>query len=131
MADHPGVQRARESVELYINGDFDRLRDFYAEDVVWHTGGKNPLSGDYKGRDALFEYFTKVRAMTGGTLHIEPASIMASDQHTAMFARVTGTREGKTLDITLAQAFKVDEDGRYVEYWAMADDQESVDSFWS
>ncbi|MGH9224468.1 MAG: nuclear transport factor 2 family protein [Acidimicrobiales bacterium] len=90
-----------------------------------------PLVGDYKGRDALFDYFGTVRSLTGGTMKIEPLSVLSSDRHTAMFTRVTGTREGKTLDVTLAQSFKLDEDGRFVEYWAMADDQDVVDAFWA
>ena len=131
MDEHEGVARARESVELYTNGEFDRLRDFYAEDVVWHAGGRNPLSGDYRGRDQLFDYFERVRGLTGGSLKIEPTSVLASDKHTAMFSRVTGEREGQTLDVMLAQVFRVDADGRFVEYWALADDQDAVDAFWS
>ena len=131
MAEHPGVARARESVELYMRGDFDRLREFYADDVIWHAAGKNPLSGDYRGREELFKYFEQVRSMTEGSLKLEPTSILASDQHTAMFTRVTGEREGKRLDVMLAQAFRVDSEGRYVEYWSMADDQAAVDAFWA
>jgi hypothetical protein len=32
----------------------DALAEVFAEDVVWHTPGHNPLSGDYEGRDATF-----------------------------------------------------------------------------
>lgn len=131
MEEHPGVARARQSIELYMKGDFDRLRDFYAEDVVWHVAGRHPLSGDYQGRERLFEYFERVRSATGGSLVLEPLSILASDQHTAMFTLVRGKRDGRTLDALLAQAFRVDPDGRYVEYWAMAEDQRAVDEFWS
>ena len=128
---HPGVERARESMALYVKGDFDRLRDYYADDVVWHVGGKHPLSGDYRGRDALFGYFRRIRELTGGTMGLEAEAILASDRHVAMFTRVTARRDERTLDVLLAQAFRLDADGRCVEYWAGAEDQDAVDAFWS
>ena len=133
MDEHPGVQRAKEYVDRFTEGDRAALRDFYSDDVVWHVGGRHPLSGDYKGRDALFAYFDKVRELTGGTLRLEPESIVASDRYTAMFTRVTAQREGrdKDLDVVLAQIYRNGPDGRWSEYWAVADDQETVDAFWS
>ncbi len=130
MEEHPGVQRARDYVQRFAEGDLDHLRDFYAEDVVWHVGGRHRLSGDYEGRDALFSYFDEVRQLTNGTLKLEPESIVASDRYTAMFTRVTAQREEKSLDVTLAQILRNGPDGRWNEYWAVSDDQDAVDAFW-
>lgn len=94
-------------------------------------GGSHTLSGEYKGRDALFAYFARVRELTGGTLVLHPASIAASGEHIAMYTRVTARRSDKTLDVVLSQTFKVGPDGRWVEYWAVPDDQEAIDEFWS
>jgi hypothetical protein len=52
---------------------------------------------------------------------LAPEAVLASDKHTAMFTRVTGEREGKTMDVVLAQVFKTGPDGRWTEYWALAD----------
>jgi hypothetical protein len=41
-----------------------------------------------------------VRELTGGSLALEAQAILASDQYTAMFTRVTGQRESNTLDVT-------------------------------
>ena len=72
-----------------------------------------------------------MRALTGGTLVVEPEEILASDKHTVMFTRTTAEREGRRLDVALAQIFAVGEGGRWSEYWALADDQEAVDAFWA
>jgi hypothetical protein len=48
-----------------------------------------------------------------------------------MFMRVTGERDGKQLDVLMAEVMKVAPDGKWTEFWAVADDQESVDKFWS
>jgi uncharacterized protein len=131
MAEHPGVARARDYVDHFHKGDLDVVQDYYADDVVWHVAGNHDLSGDYRGRDALLEYFGKVRDLTGGTLRLDPESILASDRHIAMFIRVTGKKDGKELNVLQAQVLKVAPDGRWAEFWSLADDQDAVDSFWS
>ncbi|MGH2677965.1 MAG: nuclear transport factor 2 family protein, partial [Actinomycetota bacterium] len=55
--EHPGVERARASIEAFNRGDMGALSEFYADDVLWHVAGKHGLSGDYKGRDELIAYF--------------------------------------------------------------------------
>jgi ketosteroid isomerase-like protein len=131
MPEHPGITRVREYLEIFATGDLEALRDFYSEDILWHVGGNHPLSGDYRGRDELFGYFETVRNMTGGSLELDPESILASDHHVAMFTRVTGRRGDKTMDVLLAQVFKLGDDGRWSEYWATVNNQASVDEFWS
>ena len=66
MAEHPNAGLIREAISLFNRGDWDAYREYFTEDVVWHVGGNHPLSGDYRGRDAIFEYFEKVRDLTGG-----------------------------------------------------------------
>ena len=125
------VARARESLDLLATGDFEALRNFYTDDVVWHVAGNHPLSGDYHGKDDLIRYFERVRSLTDGGLTIEPESILASDQHVAMFTRVRAQRVGRSMDVVLAQVLRLAADGRWSEYWALADDQAAVDQFWS
>ncbi len=125
------IARARESIDVYNRGDFEALRAFYHEDIVWHVGGDHPLSGTYEGRNALFEYFTRVRELTGGTLRLHPASIVAFDDHIALFTRVTAQRGSKALDVVLSQTFRIGPDGRWIEYRAVPDDQDAIDEFWS
>ena len=57
-------------------------------------------------------------------------AILASDKHTSMYVRVTGTRDGRSLDVTLAEALTVGPDGRWTEFWSLAEDQDAVDAFW-
>ena len=65
------------------------------------------------------------------SLHGEPLEILVSDRHAGVFNRITGERNGRKLDAVLAQALRFDEEGRWTEYWALADEQDEVDEFWS
>ena len=40
-------------------------------------------------------------------------------------------RDDRHLDIVLAQAYRINPDGKFTEYWALADDQDAVNAFWS
>jgi len=129
--EHPNAARVREGFAAFNRGDLDAMRPFLAEGIVWHVGGDHPLSGDYRGREAVLEYVAKVLELTGGTLTGEPIDVLVSDRHAGVFQRVTGQRDGKRLDVVLAQALTFDDDGRWVEYWALADEQDEVDAFWA
>ena len=131
MAEHPNEARAREYFDTFARGDFDAVREYFSDDVVWHVSGYHPLSGEYRGKDALITYFERARDLTGGTLTLEPGAIMANDQHIGLFLRVRGERNGRTLDAELAEAFTVEPDGTWSEFWAMPDDQAAIDEFWS
>ena len=131
VGEHPNVGRARVAIERFNRGDLDEYIQFFAEDVVWHVGGNHALSGDYRGRNHLHEYFEHVRAVTAGSLRSEPQAYLADDAHVGVFSRVTGRRASQVLDVALAQAFRVSPTGEWTEYWAFADDQAAVDRFWS
>jgi ketosteroid isomerase-like protein len=130
VEEHPNVERIRRALAAYNAGDLDEMRLFIAEDILWHVGGDHPLSGDYRGRDAVFEYHAKARAQTADTLKLDPLDVLANDDHGGIFMRVTGERDGKTIDVVLAEALTFDEQGRWAEYWALADEQQTVDEFW-
>jgi hypothetical protein len=45
--------------------------------------------------------------------------------------RVTAARADRKLEVEMAETLLLDEQGRWTEYWALADDQAAVDAFWS
>jgi ketosteroid isomerase-like protein len=131
LSEHPQVARTREFLDRFARGELESLGEFFSEDVVWHVAGTHPLSGDYVGRDALVAYFLRANDESGGTLTLEPSGILANDRHVAIFLRATGERDGRTLDIEMAETMNVGPDGLWTRFAAMPDDQASVDAFWS
>ncbi len=131
MAEHPNVTRTREYLDIFARGDLEGLRPFFSDDIVWHVAGKHALSGDYAGKDQLIGYFEAARERSGGTITLQPTSIMANDEHIVVMLKVAGERNGRTLDVEMAEAFTVRPDGTWSEFWAMPDDQQRVDEFWS
>jgi ketosteroid isomerase-like protein len=128
--DHRNEDLAQRFLDAYGRLDFQALDTLLTDDVLWHVGGDHPLSGDYRGRQAVLDYFAKVQSLTSQTLTLDPIEILAGGGFGAIFLRVRAEREGRSLDVTMAEAFRA-EDGRLAEFWATADDQEAVDRFWS
>ena len=130
MADER-VGRLEEWLAAYGDSDRDTMAASLADDAVWHVGGTHALSGDYRGRKAILGYFDTVRRETGDSMRLEPLEVLANDRHGAAFLRVTADRQGRQLDVVVADAFRFDADGRILEFWAHATDQAAIDAFWS
>ena len=125
------VRRIEAWLAAYDKQDREAMAVSLAEDAVWHVGGTHPLSGDYRGRDEILGYFDDVRRETDDSMRLEPLEVLANDRHGAAFLRVTADRQGRRLDVVVADAFRFDEDGRILEFWAHATDQGAIDAFWS
>jgi uncharacterized protein len=126
----PNVRHLEAFLDAYTAGDATAMAEAVAEDAVWHVAGTHQFSGDYRGREAILEYFRRVAAETGNTLKLDPIELLANDERGAAFLRVTADRAGQHLDVTMAEAFQFDGDGRIREFWAHATDQAAIDRFW-
>jgi ketosteroid isomerase-like protein len=131
VSEQTTASRVLEALDAYARKDMDVYRSYFADGVIWHVGGSHEFSGDYEGLGSLFDYFARVDEMTEGSLQLDVQEVLANERRCMVFARVNGERKGKKLDVNLAQAFAFDADGKFAEYWALADDQASVDAFWS
>ncbi len=66
MSEHPNVARIKGGYAAFASGDFVALNDVFAEDLLWHEKGHNQLSGDCKGRDAVYAHFGKLAELLQG-----------------------------------------------------------------
>ena len=125
------VRRLRAWLDAYGSHDRQTMLDSLADDAVWHVGGTHRHSGDYRGRDAILGYFDAVREATADTMRLEPLEVIANDRHGAAFLRVAAERDGRRLDSVVAAAFRFDDQGRIVEFWASNANQAAIDEFWA
>lgn len=127
---HPNEERLGAFLRAYGDNDAGQIGEALTDDAVWHVGGTHRLSGDYRGRDAILGYFDEVGTETGRSLKLEPIEVLANDDRGAAFLRVSAERGDSHLDVTMAEAFRFDAEGRIQEFWAHATDQDAIDRFW-
>ena len=130
MAEHPNVALLRKGYEAFARGDIAALTDMFAQDMVWHVPGTNLISGEHKGRDAVFAVFAKTMELTGGTFKIDVHDIVANDEHTVSLTRAAASRQGKQLDLRGADIYHI-RNGKVTEWWSFVEDQRLDDEFWS
>ena len=130
-AQHANIQRSKRAYEAFDKKDMATVSDLIADDVVWHVGGKSPLAGDYKGKDAVFGFFGKLMEITGGTFKLEVHDILANDEHSVTLVTATAERHGKKLNTKQAHISHPDSQGRVKEFWAFDEDQGATDEFYS
>jgi len=127
MTEHPNAVAARRSYAASNSGDLDVIREYFTDDAVLHLAGDNAMSGTYRGRDGVMDAIA--RASQGWGMHSELEALLASDDHVIAFVRVTSERDGKTLDVVVAQAVKVNAEGKATEAWFLPNDQGGYDRF--
>jgi uncharacterized protein len=127
---HPNEELARQGYKAFIKADMQRVADFFADDVVWHIGGRGPLAGDYRGKDEVLGFLAKTMEMTGGTFSLEIHDILANDEHAVALVVARGERQGKTLEDRQTHVLHI-KGGKVSEYWAHPGDQYAIDEFLS
>ena len=129
VTEHPNAAAARRAFEAFNSGRLDVFREAFSEDAVVYFAGNNAMSGTYRGRDAVMDGLA--RAIQGWGPQTELEALLASDDYILAFYHAISERDGKTFDLVLAQAFKVNAEGKFTEVWFLANDQRGFDQFWS
>jgi ketosteroid isomerase-like protein len=129
--EHPNAVVVWRFYEAFAARDFAALRELFAEDCVWHIPGHSPISGHYKGVDAVVDEFLKgVVSRSSGTLKAEALDVLVNDRHVIVLQRSTGQQAGESLDLTVCQVFRV-ENGKIAEVTPHYSDLYALDAFWS
>jgi len=127
---HPNEDLIRRGYEAFASGDVATLNELFADDIVWHTPGRSPISGDQNGKQSVLEFFGRIGEETGGTFKLDIHDVLANDEHVVVLSGSKGERNGKSLDANVVNIFHL-KDGKVTEVWGHADDVYAVDEFWS
>ena len=128
---HPNAALLIRALEAFGAGDRVTLDEVFDDDVVWHLAGSSAVSGEYRGKQEVFDgYFARLQELTGGTFRPEAHDVMGGVGHAVLLARATAERESRTLDVNECLVFHISQ-GRITECWQAAFDQDAWDAFWS
>ena len=132
MSAESNAAALRKGYDAFSRGDMDALRsDLFSPDIVWHQGGRNQTSGDYRGVDAVLGLFGKLFQLTDGSFRVELHDVLASDEHVVALAKTTGQRAGKTLQHGEYSHVCHFRDEKLAEAWIVNVDPYEGDEFFS
>jgi uncharacterized protein len=124
------VAAIQRGFEAFAKGDIETLKTLFSTDAKWNEAETGVLRGNYRGVQAILEFFGQLAHETEGSLRVEPLTMAASGDHVFVFERVTGKRKGKTLDTKEVLVFKLD-NGIVTEVTELQSDYPTVAQFWS
>jgi uncharacterized protein len=120
----------RRGYEAFAKGDVETLKTLFAPNATWRATATGVLRGDYRGAQAILEFFGQIAHETSGTARVEPQTMAASGDHVFVSQRVTGKRKGETQDTQSVLVFKLDK-GVVNEVTEFQFDYPAVARFWS
>ena len=126
-----GAAAVRTAVEAFMDGDIETFFSMYTDDAVYRVAGDNLIGGVYRGKDEIRKFFQHLWEVTEGTMTVDIVDVLGSDNRAVMIFHVTAGRQGKHLDDTGTMAFRLNQEGKFVESWLMYSHQAAYDEFFS
>jgi ketosteroid isomerase-like protein len=130
MARLPNADVLQRLVDAFLAGDLAALDALFTDGAVWHEPGGAPISGDHKGKAAIFEFFGRVGELSGGSFRPDVHDICASEAHGVMLYHSTGKRDGRELHTPQVLVAHVEE-GKIAEVWnTIVEGDSAWQDFW-
>jgi uncharacterized protein len=126
--EHPNVEVIRAWTRAVSARDLDRVRSLLDEQARFHIGGRNPVSGDYMGRDQVLNDFFRRLAHVFDRIDVQLHDVLANDDHVVAIINRTIRRGTRTLEMRAVGVYHV-RGGRITEAWIHEGDQHAADEF--
>jgi uncharacterized protein len=127
---HPNVTTYLHAIDAFNRGDLAAVRDHVRADVVYRIPGRGRVAGEFRGIEGVAEILRRLRDESGGTIALEPLTVLADDENLIARCRVTADRGGRRLDTENCYAFRF-VDGKLADGTVFLSDPQHVDEFWS
>jgi ketosteroid isomerase-like protein len=130
LPEHPNAALLGRLFEAFGRRDGAAVATMFERDVVWRVGGRNPMTGAYRGWREVLRFLRRTTEETDGTYRSELRWALGDDGRGVAVYRARGTRNGRELDIdqVLLCEFR---DGRICAVTALPFDAPAFDAFWS
>ncbi|QOV38385.1 nuclear transport factor 2 family protein [Streptomyces ferrugineus] len=131
MAEHPHAALVRKGYEAFQRGDMDTLRGLMTADCAQHIPGSHPLSGDFKGQDAILQMYGRLFEETSGTFTAQLRDVFVDGRgHAVALHHVTADRGGKRYDADETHVFRIVGD-KMTDLDLCIPDIDASNDFWS
>ena len=115
---------------FYAGGPDDGLRALLVDDIAWHVPGDNAIAGDYRGREAVMDYFAARRDLAGGTFRMHPGEVLLGDgDHVAVLTDGTAVVAGREWRWSTVGLYRL-RGAQVAACWLLALDQAAFDAVW-
>lgn len=111
-------------------GDFILAFETLSDNIIWHMGGENPLSGTIIGKNNWKERLTEFSKRSNGTFRVITNWFASNDCFVvASVVSLAERNENDKLNMSGVDLFRI-ENGKIQEVWTFAENQSIEDKFW-
>jgi ketosteroid isomerase-like protein len=118
---------AHRAYDAYAAMDIAAIDALMTDDHVLHVAGRHPLSGEYRGKQAVWDYLGRVAEISGGRGGFEVHAITADNDGHAV-ALLTGTIRDFVRPVIHVWHVRGEQ---LAEMWDASLDQYAEDAFWT
>ena len=116
---------------FYAGGPPDALRAMLDDDIVWVIPGDNAIAGEYRGIDAVMDYFARRRELADSTFRMHTSEVLSGeDDHVAALTDGTAIIDGAEHHWSTVGLYRVRE-GRIAACRLLPLDAAAFDAIWS
>jgi len=116
---------------LYAGGDAEPVRALLTDDVAWHVPGRNAIAGDYRGVDAVMDYFRRRRDLAGRSFRLHPGELLVGEgEHVAMLTDGTAVIDGVERRWSTVGLYRLRGE-RIATCWLLPLDPAAFDEIWA
>jgi predicted ester cyclase/ketosteroid isomerase-like protein len=130
-------EHVSEAYAALASGDANRIKQYWADEMVWQVPGHNELSGWYYGRDEFLAFMGKVGDLSDHSFRMDQIAgrVLVTGEYSVDLTRNRGHRKGeedKTMDIEVAHVLRW-KDGKVIagKGAIFGDGATEYDQFWS
>jgi uncharacterized protein len=123
---HPNEDLLRRGYAAFGTGDLETVFGMFSSDILWHNGGSNQVSGDYRGHEAVMGFFGKLMEITGGTFQLEVHDVLANDTHGTVLVTARAERDGQPFAVREVNVWHL-ADGKATEFWVFPEETAELD----
>jgi ketosteroid isomerase-like protein len=116
---------------FYAGGPPEPLHDVLTADIAWVVPGENAIAGEYRGLDAVIDYFTRRRTIADRSFRMHPGEVLVGDgDHVAVLTDGTATIDGVDHRWSTVGLYRLRED-RVAACWLLPTDPAGFDTIWT
>ncbi len=130
-------QYVKEAYAALASGDIQKVKQYWADEMVWQVPGHNRLSGWYFGLDEFLAFMGRVGELSGRSFNMEniAGDVIVTGEYSADLTRNRGHRANapqKTMDIEVVHVLRW-KDGKVIagKGAIFGDGTTEYNQFWS
>jgi ketosteroid isomerase-like protein len=116
---------------FYAGGAANPLHEVLTEDILWVVPGDNAIAGEYRGIEAVLDYFARRRDLADRTFRMHPGDVLVGDgDRVAVLTDGTATIGGVERRWSTVGLYELRDD-RVAACWLLPLDAAAFDAIWT